>query len=143
MEYDTGIMDSAYDALCREYGRKNVIRRDDTMFVIMGKSLVEVGPLSKGALVALACIKRSEEDIYQFPVDEIAYYIDIITRIPILIPSVYKSPDGEYYVPHYTNPIAYRGRQDDKELCSTVHELGIRASYASECMKDLLHDARV
>lgn len=140
MEYDSDIIDSSYDALCREYGRKNVIRRDDMMYVITGESLVEVGPLARGALVAMACIKRSEGDIYQFPVDEIAYYTDIITKIPILIPSVYKSPDGEYYVPHYTNPVAYRGRQDDKELCSTVDELGMRASFASMCLKNLLND---
>jgi len=143
MEYDTGIMDSAYDALCREFGRRNVARREGLMLVITGECWVEIGPLTEGALVTRAFLKRTEDDVYHFPADEIADYIDIMTEIPILIPSVYKSPDGECYLPHYTNPVQYRDRQDDRELCNTVRELGLRASFASKCLKNLLHGGEI
>lgn len=131
-------LDSAYDALCREYGKVNVKRQENKIHVFTGKSVVSVAPLTEAALVAFAYL-HSEDHVYEFPADDIADYIDILTEIPVLIPSVHKSPEGASYVPHYSNPISYRGSQDDKKLCNTVNELGARAAFASECLEELLH----
>ena len=139
MEYDTGIMDSAYDALCREYGKRCVYRQDSTMIVAVGKRYVEVSSLTGESLVVMARLKCTEDDIFQFPVDEIADWMDIMSNIPVLIPSVHKTPDGRFYVPHYASPVTYKGSQDDRKLCSSVYEMALRSTYASECMEKLLH----
>lgn len=135
-------LDSAYDALCREFGMKNVIRQENKIHAFTGKSLVSVAaPFSEDyeeTLVAFAYL-HSGDHIYHFPAEDIADYIDILTEIPILIPSLCKSPEDASYVPFYTNPIWYRGSQDDENLCRTVYELGARAAFASECLEELLH----